>query len=165
MVSLNGSKEQIGSAIPYTDDSLEALRERLLAEGKRQGVPLDVTIDQVRTGGLLSKPTDGLVVRHPDHKRDYYAYAIEAFTGLKQLNVWRFGASAQEKKHRASEDHKRLLDKERAKGKSATEMIGVRIGASLVDGVSRLGKSDRKLAEENEWYNKVTGLLSSALYR
>lgn len=110
------------------------------------GIPLEIKIDMVKTGGLLKSQTEPcLILEHPNHKSDYLNWAITMNVQGRMafITLFSFGKS-------------KLLGKEAQAGiaSSAGGMSGKIFGKVL-------GPNRVKLQEERDYYAGVVALFNS----
>lgn len=137
--------------------SLEVVQNALTAEAEKHGVPIAFYPDQVKSGGLFNKRVENcLVMHHPEHKNDYFAFCIRVrYQGsMAYVTVNDFGASKQMDKFARAE-----YAKQDRKGKDMSYKIGSMIGS----GIRNIGKSKHKLEEEQNYYGAVQYILDQVI--
>ena len=131
---LNDDLETIKIGRQYT--SLEEVRDVILDLARSNQVAIEITLDTVKTKGIFrSQELPCLILAHPDHKRDYYKMVV--LVGDGEIMMASTGVSKQMKKFNIAEANK--------------------VGSSIWT----LGKNKNKMAEENEYYEMLFGIVGA----
>lgn len=131
--------------------SLIEARGIMLELAQANEVAIELAEDTVKTKGFFnSQEIPCLVISHPDHKNDYYKIVV--LIGSDSIMVASTGVSKQMKKFNIAETNKQLR-----KGKSMSYKVGNIVASSLFS----IGKSKDKMAEENEYYNMIFGIIGA----
>ena len=135
---LNDDLETIKIGRQYT--SLEEVRDVILDLARSNQVAIEITLDTVKTKGIFrSQELPCLILAHPDHKRDYYKMVV--LVGDGEIMMASTGVSKQMKKFNIAEANKEIR-----RGKSMS---------------FKLGKNKNKMAEENEYYEMLFGIVGA----
>lgn len=131
--------------------SLEEARDVILNIARENQIAIEITLDTVKTKGFFnSQEFPCLVLTHPDHKKDYYKIVI--LVGSGEIMTGSAGVSKQMKKFNIAEANKQMR-----KGKSMSFKVGNIIGSSI----HTIGKNKEKLAQENEYYELLFGIIGA----
>lgn len=145
---LNDDLMQFKTNAMLTISDAKSRIEKITTENN---IPAVVNVDSIKVGGLLnSQVLDCLVIKHPEHMRDYYHIVVVIGRGV--VMVASTGNSKQMKKFATAE----ALKSDR-KGKS----LSYKIGNAAVGSLFLLGKSKNKLEMEQNYYDtilEVTGV-------
>ncbi len=145
-------KYQDGSSV-----TLNAIKSALMEQANTVGLPIAFSEDQVKSGGLFSKVVeDCLVLYHPEHKNDYFKFAIRVQRqgNLAFVYVNDFGKSSQMAKALIAESYQK--DRE---GQSMSYKVGSLIG----QGLTTIGRSKTKLEAEQNYYNALEELFNQVI--
>lgn len=146
---LNDDLETIKIGRQYT--SLEEVRDVILDLARSNQVAIEITLDTVKTKGIFrSQELPCLILTHPDHKRDYYKMVV--LVGDGEIMMASTGVSKQMKKFNIAEANKEIR-----RGKSMSFKVGNIVGSSIWT----LGKNKNKMAEENEYYEMLFGIVGA----
>lgn len=129
--------------------SLNDIKIRLEQTAENVGIPLAFSHGKITTYKVFCKTIhDCIILYHPDHKRDYYNFCVYLSRQDNRIfiHIKMFGRSKQFNKHARSEQAKadRL-------GKELAYQLGSMLGSCLYN----IGKSTRKLEEEQEYYSAL----------
>lgn len=139
---LNDDLMQFKTNAPLTISEAKSRIEKITSENN---IPALVEVDSIKVGGLFnSQVLDCLVIKHPEHMRDYYHIVVVIGTGI--VMVASTGNSKQMKKFATAE----ALKADR-KGKS----LSYKIGNAAVGSLFLLGKSKNKLEMEQNYYDTI----------
>lgn len=130
-----------------TNASLEIseAKSRIEKITSENSIPAVVEVDSIKVGGFLnSQVLDCLVIKHPEHMRDYYHVVVVLGAGVAM--VASTGNSKQMKKFATAE-----ALKTNRKGKS----LSYKIGNAAVGSLFLLGKSKNKLEQEQNYYDTI----------
>lgn len=142
---------------PNNEVTVQSMSQSLAMAAQSHNLPVSLDTDQLKAGGLFSKETfDGVVVSHPEHKKDYYKFFIYTTRqgNTAFVNVKIFGSSKQ-------------LDKEgrlqAAKAYSAQQtQMSAKIGVAIGAGLRNLGHSKQKAAAEHQYYDVLQDVIAEA---
>ena len=137
--------------------SLEAVQNVLAAEAKKHDVPVAFYANQVKSGSFFNKQIENCIVMYPpEHRYDYFTFCIRVQHqgSIVYVAVNDFGSSKQMDKFARAEYAKH--DRE---GKELSYQIGSMIGAEI----RNIGKSKRKLEEEQNYYDAVQYVLDQVI--
>lgn len=139
---LNNDLTTVKTGKSCSSAELKGMLENISGENQ---IPMLIEMDKIKVGGLLnSKELECLVIKHPEHTRDYYHIVV--VLGAGQANIASTGTSKQMKKFATAEALKASR-----KGKSLSYKIGNVAAGSLF----LIGKSKNKLEMEQNYYNAV----------
>lgn len=133
--------------------NLNTIENALGDWGKGHGVEMSFGRDQVKFGGLIGGvTTEGLILYHPNHKRDYFNFVITIGRqgNYAFVSVYGTGTSKQTGKQ---------ANAEMAKGGMKDAFWNASIDGlikGVVGGVLSLGNSKKKLQDEQNWYAMVS---------
>lgn len=145
----------------YFDDksgstTLDDVQSRVEETAREVGIPIAFSRDRVKGGGLFSKTVDDCIVMcHPDHKKDYYNFCIYLSRQGNRvfIHIKVFGHSKQIKKEARSEA---------AKADRQGKELAYQLGSALGSGLRNIGKSKKKLEEEQEYYATLNDVFDQA---
>lgn len=123
------------------------MKAALIAETKKNGIPVAFYADQIKSGGMFNKKIeDCLVMHHPEHKNDYLLFCIrvqqEGDLAFAAMND--FGSGKQMDQFARAE-----YAKQDRHGKAMHYKTGSMIGS----GIRNIGKSKQKLEAEQNYYD------------
>lgn len=145
----------------YVDDeagvtSLDTVQSAIEQVAGDMGIPVAFSRDQVKGGGLFNKTVDDcIVLYHPDHKRDYYNFCVYLSRQGNRVFIYTkvFGHSKQFKKEARSEA---------AKANRQGKELAYQLGSVIGSGIRNIGKSQKKLEEEQEYYDTLDEVFEKA---
>lgn len=140
-----------GSAI-----TLEALCDAFMNRAMEYQIPLEISMDQVKSGGMLSSGVqDCLVLFNPQHKRDYIQYVVTirrqgtmAFVSVDNYGVSKNAAKLMFGNNAGSDFKTAIFSKD---GNESAHALGRAIGGAL----RSIGGSKAKVHEEELWYGAM----------
>lgn len=145
-------KYQDGSSV-----TLKAIQTALTEQANTVGLPIAFYDDQVKSGGLFNKLIeDCIVLYHPEHKNDYFKFAIRVQRqgNLAFVYVNDFGKSSQMAKAQIAESYKN--DRQ---GQRMSYKVGSLVGQAL----TTIGRSKTKLEAEQNYYYALEEILDQVI--
>ncbi|MEG0875230.1 MAG: hypothetical protein RSH79_07990 [Clostridiales bacterium] len=141
--------------IRYKDDAgvtLETVRSAITEYAANLNIPVALSYDEVKSGGLFNPSTENsLVMYHPQHQDEYFKFCIR----VAQQGTWvyvfvdSYGQSKQMKKANYAEGYR----KDR-KGKD----MGYKVASLVGQGITTIGRNKQKFEEEKMYYECVSDL-------
>lgn len=129
-------------------------------------IPVAFYDEQIKKGGMLNfSAMDCLVVYHPDHRNDYFKFAISVENSI--ISISEFGESKNQKKLNSRQDAGATVKAGWNQANKNAER-GVSVGGVLTTGVlvggtkmlMSLGGSKQKQQVENEYYSLLRSIFS-----
>ena len=137
---------------------LNYLQSEISKEAAQNDIPVAFYYDKVKSGNLFNREIeDCLVIHHPEHKKDYYSICIRVKRqgNMAYVTINDFGESKQINKNARAE-----WAKEDRKGKS----LSYKIGSSIGSGLHNIGRSKKKLEDEQFYYDALDGIIKKAIF-
>ena len=137
--------------------SLRYINEGMLNLSRQYQIPLAVTYEQIKYGGVFSSQTEEcLLFYHPSHTNDYLGFCV---TLRKQgtmafITLSTYGVSKQLKISGL---------KERGIQQRKGQSLSYKIGNKLAEKIQTRGAKSLALGEENEYYNAVFSIFEELL--
>ena len=139
------------------DITLERLQEDLTLEAEEMGLPIAFYRDVIKSGGLInSTKEEGLVVHHPEHKKDYIKICIT----VKRQGTTTFVFTNQFGK---SKQYEKVAIKEWAKRDRKGKSLNYKIESFLNTFFKTLGANKRKYQEEEMYMSTLVDLLNKVI--
>lgn len=134
----------------YLDDeegtTLDIEQQIIEKEANEMGIPVAFSRDRIKSGGLFNKVVDDcLVIYNPEHKKDYFHFCVYLSRQGKRTYIYTklFGKSKQMDKFDRAE-----AARQDRQGKELAYQLGSAVGS----GLRNLGRSKRKLQDEQQYY-------------
>ena len=131
--------------------SVREFEKPLREKAEEYGIPLRVTYDQIKSGGLLnSATTDCICLFQPNHERDYFKFIIYV-ESTGNLSDVRFGYTG------TSQASKDLAMYEYNKKKGSLSGMAFNSIKNVVKG------SAQKEKDENQYYSIINDILNETI--
>ncbi len=154
-----------GSAI-----SLQTIKEAISTTAKKYNIPVAFEMDQIKSGGFLSKSIeDCLVLYHPEHAKDYYriAISIQRQGSIAFVHANDFGESKNLKKlesrGQSKEAFKNAMKSDAGSYSVGSNSYGAQLLKSGFKALSSIGGSKAKQEEENNYYSALMMILDEVI--
>lgn len=158
--------------------TLDAVKSVIDRCARKNEIPVAFESEQIKSGGFIGgRIRDAVLLYHPDHKNDYFNFAltVEHQGGYAFVSVYGCGESKQMKKQDAADaakagaadvGKKALHGIVNGDGSVAGVFAGawgmakgtVGLAKSIGKGLSSIGRSKEKLIEEQNWYTMISDI-------
>ena len=143
---------------------MEIIQRRIRECADKYNLSVTFSSEQVKSGGLFNSSVENCIVMyHPEHEKDYFKFCIRVNyqSDISILSVDTFGQSKQmDKAYRCDIAKQGVKDYFRAKDDYATgQAIGKAIGGAL----GAIGKSKKKLEEDEGYYSSISAILDEVV--
>lgn len=159
---------QYQKPIRYTNGSditLESARSAFMNRAMNYQIPLEISMDQVKSGGMFnSEIQDCLVLFNPQHKKEYiqYVVTIRRQGTMAFVSVDNYGTSKNATKlsfgNNAGADFKTAIF-----SKNENESA-IALGRAIGGALRSIGGSKSKVQEEQMWYGAMAQIIEDIVH-
>jgi len=146
--------------------SLQAVQRAIEESATKFDIPVAFKNEQVKSGGLFkSSVEDCVIMYHPEHEKDYFNFVIR----IQRQGVYayvvidEYGQSKQlNKAYRSDLAKQGVKDYFKADAEDYNA-IGRAIGQSIGGALGSIGKSKKKLEEEEKYYQIISEIFAEVV--
>ncbi|HEM6342023.1 TPA: hypothetical protein U2D03_001607 [Streptococcus suis] len=144
--------------------SLEFCKLAIEESATNLALPVEVFVDQINVGGLFKKEEEAcLVVRHPEHIKDYISLVFRLRTqgNMQIIQVDQLGTSKQLKKLHVDEfNRKHREERWHNSDHTISQKMLYSVGNKLGNAIATFGLNKAKVEQEKEYYQILSTILS-----
>lgn len=149
---------------PQGEITLGQIREDLAQRFQSYSLPVEISDEVVKCGGLFSKDDrEGLSFTHSGHHRDYYKYVV--FIKREYGRTYISFRTAGQSKLMTKQMRKEYSRAARNEFASSQGGIGAHLGAAMGNAISGIGSGKRKekIEDEQRYYDQLVRTIGETM--